>query len=99
MTSFRAAEQIVREFAVGEARLAAYAHRGNLPMLRVDGEVHYDITVVERLFKRRGAQPELGAGLGAFRLGDVLGEAPEPRTSSIRELGPRALSAPTGSHS
>jgi hypothetical protein len=97
MTSFRAAEQIVREFTVGEARLAAYALRGNLPMLRVDGEVHYDINVVERLFKRRGAQSELGTGLGAIRLGDLLGAAPEPRASSIRELAPRAVSAATAS--
>jgi len=102
MTCFLAAEQIVEEYVVGEARLASYALRGNLPMRVHDGRPMYDASVVARLFRRRDAAEAVGMGLGAFRLGDVL-EAPPARSEREPPLRSKRVACealpPPGAHS
>lgn len=82
MQTWMTAAEIATQFMVGEAKLLAFASRGNLPSrLGPEGERLFALAGVERLFPRRGAAAleartsrSFGT-LGGFALGASADEA------------------------
>jgi hypothetical protein len=86
MATWLTAAEIRQQFVVGEARLEAFARRGNLPCRRLpDGATLYDAEVVAGFFRshrgtisvRASTGPSMGL-LGVTKLGEKPAETLTP---------------------
>jgi hypothetical protein len=100
MATWRTAGEIAAQYLVTEARLAAFAQRGNLPRFRLDdGLCLFDEDVVSRLFSARSATKPVAASttsvavLGETRLGTAE-RASAMGVRSVRKRSVRRTPAP-----
>jgi hypothetical protein len=108
MPTWMTAAQIAERYVVGEDRLIAYSHRGNLPFRRSDeGATLFDERAVARFFRPRGhglvaARPARGPHLGLLgvvKLGDKPTQNAAPSTPyapNVRSLRPSSLERTAG---
>ncbi|MDD9945999.1 MAG: hypothetical protein OXU20_33455 [Myxococcales bacterium] len=88
MTEWLTADELMARYRVSEARLLAYAMRGNLPSRRCpNGERQYDESRVSAYFARRGV-PLVGLGiLGATRVGQAVQSGQSRRHEKVKARG------------
>src|SRR4051794_18961349 len=102
MGNWMTADEIARNYVVGEERLLSYGQRGNLAFRRCEGgAILYDELGVARFFRKRHGRVGVigttfgaaGGGAGATSIGVLgttrLGE--EPPRSTRRRSGPHEL--------
>jgi hypothetical protein len=94
MANWMTTAEISARYIVGEQKLLAYAHRGNMPMFRgPDGIVLFDESFAAQLFRPRdpaaavavtapSGKPNLGI-LGVMRMGDQPDAAAAPASMRV----------------
>src|SRR3954465_8648973 len=74
-SNWMTADEIARNYVVGEERLLSYGQRGNLAFRRCpDGAILYDESDVARFFRKRHARFGLGMG-GSSVIGAISNDA------------------------